>query len=156
MKKKIRQGIFNGAIVALFLTACNLQATPTEPPVDIAGTIAVELASQMMTQTVEAYTPTSQPTPSATPTLAVTETPPAPATTSIPKVVGNAPCYVKPGGALTSNISDTKRVDLLGIGSVPGWYVIRNPYFYTPCWIRAENLRLESDFDLSAYPTMTP
>jgi hypothetical protein len=157
MQKKVRQALFNSVIAALFLSACNLQATPTAPPVDIAGTVAVQLAFQMQTQTVAAYTPTAPPTPSAPPTLAATETPPAPSATSIPVViVDKAPCYAKPGGVLTSNINAPKKVKLLGVGSVPGWYVILNPYFYSPCWIKAENLRLESDFDLSAYPTITP
>jgi len=76
----------------------------------------------------------------------------------MPKVVGPAPCYTGPGPGyeLTSNISDFKDVEMIGVGSVPGWYVIKNPYFYSACWIATENLKLEVDFNLSAYPTITP
>jgi hypothetical protein len=163
MQQKIRQVIFNGIIMTLILSACSLQATPTAPPVDIAGTIAVQLASQMLTQTVAAYSPTPPPTPSATPTIELTATPSVPAGTSIPMVVAlpgsdAVSCYAGPNtsGPLTSHINTPKKVEFLGVGSVPGWYVIRNPYFRSPCWIKVENLQLGSDFDISAYPTIKP
>ncbi len=49
-----------------------------------------------------------------------------------------------------------KNVEMVGVGSVPGWYVIINPYFRSRCWIAAENLILDPSFDVSAYPTITP
>jgi len=142
--------------VLLLLVAC--AGEPTPPPVDTVGTIAAQMASMMLTQTVAAYSPTPLP---ATSTPVFTETPtlePTPAVTKRPEVIGFSPCYTGPGSSypLVSNISDTKRVDLIGIGSVPGWYVIKNPYFNSPCWISVEDLKIFSDIDLSAYPTITP
>ncbi|MFN8413127.1 MAG: hypothetical protein U0Z26_12140 [Anaerolineales bacterium] len=141
------------------MAGCTPQATPI-PTVDTISTIAVQLASQMLTQTVAAYSPTPLP-PTVTPTLAMTDTStpnPEPVATKKPEVVGAAPCYAGPGSsyALVSNISDTKKVELIGIGSVSGWYIIKNPYFNSPCWISAENLRIASDNDLSGFPTITP
>jgi hypothetical protein len=57
---------------------------------------------------------------------------------------------------LISNLPSTKKVEFIGVGSVPGWYVIKNPYFNSPCWIPTENLELGDGFDVSVYPTITP
>ena len=135
--------------------------TATPPPVDIAGTIAVQLASSMMTQTVAAYSPTPPPaTDTPVPTVvAITDTPEYVATKR-PQVrnATKAPCWL--GGPasnkLSDNISDYKVVDLLGVGSIPGWYVIRDPYNHGTCWISAKDLVLTSDIDISKYPVMTP
>lgn len=69
-----------------------------------------------------------------------------------------APCYQGPGPTypLTSQISSYKAVEFVGIGSVPGWYVIINPYFRSQCWIEAKNLVIDPSFDVSAYPTIKP
>lgn len=134
--------------------------TPTPVPADVVGTRAAELAVSMMTQTAAAYSPTPPPvTPTLTPTPEpVTPTETVYVATKRPEVEGFAPCWTGPGPnyTLISNISDAKRVDLLGIGNVEGWYIIRNPYFNNPCWIAAEHLQIFSDIDLSAYPIMTP
>lgn len=147
-------------LITTLLTACTPQAVPT-PTVDVIGTRSVELASMMLTQTVAAYSPTPLPSPTFTATPAYTETPtlmPTPAVTVMPKVKGKSPCYTGPGPsyALTSNISDFKDVQMVGVGSVPGWYVIINPYFHSQCWIAAEYLILDPSFNVSAYPTITP
>ena len=153
-------------LIATLLTACAPQATPTQT-VDVVGTRSVELASMMLTQTVAAYSPTPQPSPTFTVTPAFTETPtqpPAPVVTVMPKVMeGNgaesAPCYLGPSpdiNKLSSFISSYKDVQMVGVGSVPGWYVIIDPYFYSQCWIAAENLDLDPNFDPSVYPTITP
>ena len=137
------------------LTACTPKATPT--PVDLVGTRSAELAASMLTQTVAAYSPTPLPataTPAFTDTPAPTQTP---AATSVPKVTGSSPCYTGPATTypLVSNISDTKLVEIVGVSNVPGWYVIMNPYFHTKCWIAAEHLILDPNFDASVFPTMT-
>lgn len=142
----------------MFLAACAPKPEPA-PAVDTVGTMAAELASAMLTQTAAAASPTPEP-PTITPTPATTDTPtpePTPEATSIPVVVGNSPCYMGPGNnyPLVSNITDTKEVTLIGISNVPGWYVIENPYFGSQCWISAEHLKIESDFDVTAYPTVT-
>ncbi len=156
MKKLIFQTISFLFILAA-LAACVPQATPP-PTVDTIGTIAVQLASQMQTQTAAAYSPTSPPA-TDTPIPTATETVvPTPASTAIPQVVGRSPCYTGPGSTypLTSNISDTKLVEIVGVGSVDGWYVITNPYFGSTCWISSDYLKLDPNSDFSNLPVVSP
>jgi hypothetical protein len=152
-------------LVATLLTACAPTPAPV-PTVDVAGTMAVELASMMLTQTVAAYSPTPLPSPTFTATPVITETPTlplAPVETVMPKVMevsgaDAAPCYLGPNvdlNKLSSFISSYKDVQMVGVGNVPGWYVIINPYNRGQCWIEAKNLILDPSFDVSAYPTVT-
>lgn len=162
MKVKFHRFAILALITSLLAAGCGAPAEAV-PTVDAIGTLSADLASVMLTQTAMAYSPTP-PAPTATPIPLETATPTAepasaePVATSMPEVIGFSPCYTGPGEtyALTSNISDTKKVELIGVGSVPGWYVIENPYFWSPCWIRAEHLKIESDVDLSAFPVISP
>jgi hypothetical protein len=141
---------------AVLLASCASQATP--PPVDAMGTAVAQAAYALMTQTAAAASPTPPPTatftpvPTDTPTLTPTSGP------HRPTVLNNAACWFGPGPQypLESHISTGKRVDLLGVGSVSGWYIIMNPYFHKPCWVQAEDLQIEPGTDLSQYPVMTP
>jgi hypothetical protein len=121
--------------------------------------MAAQMASEMLTQTVAAYSPTPLP---ATATIVPTETPTPEATKDLSSriIVVNkqAACWFGPGPsyALESYISDTKKVELLGVGSVAGWYVIMNPYFHQACWIAAEDVDIPSYLDTSLLPVITP
>jgi len=147
-----------GIVIILINGACAPEATP--PPVDIMGT-AAQLAMVMLTQTVEAYSPTSPP-PTETATPSFTDTPlVTPESTKPPKRPGTTEftgCWTGPGPAYTliSNIDPKKYVDVIGIGSEPGWYVIRNPYFHNPCWIEIAHLKVDPKMDFSVFPVMTP
>lgn len=154
-----------GLAAATFLSACAPQA-PATPTVDIIGTTAAQLAAQMLTQTAAAIPPTPLP-PTETPTPLPTETPSAPTEKPVldpPSVITFAGCWAGPGDTYTliSNIDPSIRksgrqvVTLLGVASIPGWYIIRNPYFNNPCWIQAENLQLDPRMNLADYPVMTP
>ena len=148
-----------GFAVTLIGTACTPQATST--PVDSIGTTAAQLAMVMLTQTAGAYSPTPLP-PTETPTPSFTQTPViAPSNTKPPKRPGTTEftgCWTGPGPTykLISNIDPKKYVDVIGIGSVPGWYVIRNPYFHNPCWIEIAHLNVDPNMDFSVFPVMTP
>ncbi|WKZ38083.1 MAG: hypothetical protein QY332_09080 [Anaerolineales bacterium] len=150
-------------LIATIIAACAPQAAT--PPVDIVGTRAAELAVVMLTQTAGAVTPTPLP-PTATETPSFTETPAGPPTEKpVPKpaaVIVFAGCWTGPGEnyTLISNVDPGTRgrqnVVILGVGSEPGWIVIRNPYFNNPCWIRVENLEIDPIMDMSQFPPMTP
>jgi hypothetical protein len=137
--------------------ACAPKATP--PPGDDMATTVARFAFDMLTQTAAA----ASPTPTVTPTPNPTETP-APVTPTsedfgrMPMTLSYAGCWFGPGPtfSLDSNISKGKGVELLGIGNVPGWYIIRNPYFHSPCWIQASDLKIFEGTDLTKYPVMTP
>jgi len=147
-------------IIAAILTAfaCAPKATP--PPVDTVGTMAAKLASGFLTLTVAAYSPTplpatETPIPTSTATLPPTKDP----TKNMITVVKFTSCYrggPGPGHVLQSNINVPKQVELLGIGSVPGWYIIMGPYFYTPCWVAADAVTIDPDVDMTRFPVMTP
>jgi len=155
MNSLTRYLITCGFIVCVSLSACAAKPTPTGPSeADQIGTRAAELAASFLTGTAAAASPTPQPTLTPEPTATETLTP-TPAVVKPPKITGFAPCYVKPSidAVLTSNISDSKVVELLAIGSIPGWYKILNPYFHTACWVQAEHLVLDPNMDLSGIPT---
>jgi hypothetical protein len=146
-------------ILISLLALCACSREPTPPPVDLAGTLAMQLASEMLTQTVAAYSPTPPPaTATAVPTETPTVEPTKDASIKTVTVVVHTGCYIGPGESytLTSYINVPKKVELLGIGSVPGWYVIKNPYFNSPCWVAAEAVELDPNMDLSVFPTITP
>jgi hypothetical protein len=119
------------------------------------------MAVLMLTQTVEAYSPTPPP-PTETPTPSFTDTPAVTSTRTPPPrrpiVTEFTGCWQGPGPKYTliSNIDIRKYVDVIGIGSEPGWYVIRNPYFHNPCWIEIAHLKVGPNMDFSAFPVMTP
>ncbi len=149
------------SLAGFVLNACLPRSkTNITPTVDIIGTTAAQLASLMLTQTSAAYTPTPLPV-TDTPIPQFTDTPtlePTPAVTSIPKISGTTACYAGPGSSygLVSNLSDTEEVIVVGVGSIPGWYVIENPYYGSLCWVSAQNLTIGPDFDVSGLPVINP
>jgi hypothetical protein len=156
MAHQFKSKILTLLLLVLFTAGCAPQATPT--PVDAIGTIAAQLASQMLTQTAAAYSPTPFPA-TDTPVPTASETMiPTPVETAIPQVIGKSPCYAGPGESygLVSYISDTKEVEVLGLGNTPGWYVIVNHYYGSPCWISAEFLAVDPNSDFSNLPVFTP
>jgi hypothetical protein len=156
MNLRLRHLITSGLTLCVLLSACAPAATPTGPSqADQISTRAAELVSLMLTATVAAYSPTSPPTFTPEPTATATIEP-SPAVIFPPSIKnGPAACYVKPStsSVLTSNITDTKEVQLLAISSTPGWYKIKNPYFNSPCWVDADHLFIDPNMDLSAIPT---
>lgn len=141
----------------LALTACSSEPTP--PPVDVVGTMAAQMASDMLTQTVAAYSPTPPPaTATSIPTETMTPEPTKDASIKIVTVVNHTACWFGPGESygLESYINVPKKVELLGVGSVPGWYIIKNPYFNAPCWVPVEDVELDPNMDITVFPAMTP
>ena len=144
-----------GILMLCFSAACSgPQTTPTPVDSSMATNIALGVIVAQ-SQTAQALPPS--------PTATETQTPiPSPTFTSAPTqqpVVKNyAQCWFGPGQAyrLESNIEAGEVVEFLAVGTIPGWYIIRNPYFHQPCWIQAENLSLDPAFDFGQFPMMTP
>lgn len=147
------------AIVVLAIAAACAPRPTTPSPSDLATSVAAAAVS-IMAQTAAAATPTAPSTMTATPAPTDTAMPSFTNTPSHgnPLILNFAGCYFGPGPTYTleSNISKGKRVELLGVGSEPGWYIIRNPYFHRPCWIAAENLGIDPGINTAALPVMTP
>lgn len=158
MNLRHRTRLCIGLAFLLNVTACRPEATPAA--VDGAATLAVQLASLMLTQTAVAASPTplpatatETPSPADTPTTEPTKSP-----VKRPAIRAFTGCYYGPGleYGLDSNIAENKKVQIVGIGSVPGWYVIINPYFHKQCWVSANDLEIDPNMDLSTLPVMTP
>lgn len=154
----MKKNIFIALLINLIflMTACAPQANAT-PTVDVVGTMAIELVFMMQTQTALAASPTpvpviDTPIPTETPTLEPTKD----ATIDIITIIRNVECRTGPGEnyALTSNLLPSERVWLMGIGSTPGWYVIENPYFGSPCWVPEDAVELDPAMDISIFPTI--
>jgi len=152
-----------GLSVIWVAMACAPKATPTPPIADAVSTAVFQTVYAPLTQTAVAVPSDTLSPPTATVTLTpvFTETPTSAASRQPlkrPVVLVFAGCWLGPGPKYTliSNISAKKYVELLGIGNVPGWYIIKNPYFHRPCWMEAVNLKLDPALDLSKYPVMTP
>ena len=143
-------------LVAIFIsTACAPQATP--PVVDRQATNIAMGVAVAKTQTAQAPTATQTTTPTSTP-LPPTATP-TKGPVQPPVVVGFANCWLFGPGysySLDSHIKSGKQVQIIGVGSVSGWYIIINPYYGTTCWIQAASLNIDPNMDLSQIPMMTP
>ncbi|HUI88419.1 MAG TPA: hypothetical protein VLX61_06805 [Anaerolineales bacterium] len=145
---------FVGLLVILISAACSFKAT-LSPAEQMATNIAMGV-SVAQSKTAEAPTPRPSGTPTKTPVLAT------PTATSQPLqppvVVRLTACWFGPGPTYNteSSITQGQSVELLGVGSLPGWYIIRNPYFLQPCWIQAADLSIDPRMNLSQLPVMTP
>src|SRR5512143_2782460 len=137
-------------ILALLAGACAPKPAPPAP--DEMSTAVAALAITFLTRTAAAASPTPTitltPPPTDTPTPDVTATP----AHLQPIVVNFAGCFYGPGPTYTleSNIKQGKRVELLGVGSQAGWYIIRNPYFHKPCWIAASDIQIDPGVNTAA------
>jgi len=142
-------------ILALHLTAACSSPQPTPTFADSMATSIALGVIAARSQTAEALppSPTATATQTPTPLPTFTGTP-----TQQPVVTRLAACWFGPGPAyrMESSIKEGEVVELLAVGTVPGWYIIRNPYFQQPCWIQAENLSLDPAFDPSPFPLVTP
>ncbi len=147
------------AIVLIVALAACAPRPPTPSAEDMAATVQA-VAFTLLTQTAAAASPTPSPTETATPLPTDTPTPNVTVTPehSLPITTNFAGCYFGPGDTFTleSNIKKGKRVELLGVGSEPGWYIIRNPYFHRPCWIAATDLKIDAGVNIADLPVMTP
>ena len=156
MTPRFLRPVIIGLVVILLSSACATSSTPS-PADQQATNIAVGVAAAR-TKTASAPTATRTATPTYTPSPTITPTKPP----AKPPVVSTfASCWWGPWSQdttyhLESNIEAGEQVQIVGVGSVPGWYIIINPYFYQRCWIKAADLSVDPNMDLSTIPQMTP
>ena len=151
MYKKIwQQNTFGLALLAALL-ACNLpagvmnpilEATSTAQPA-AAATIALVPATETPTP-AQAATNTSLPSPTPTP--------------QNPLVIIAALCWEGPGAIyeVVSAVKVGERVELLGRGSISGWWVIKNPIYRDPCWLPENTLQIDPGYNLSNLKVFSP
>ena len=67
-------------------------------------------------------------------------------------------CWRGPGPAyeVVSALKISTRVEIIGKGSISGWWIVRNPIYHDPCWVMASAIRIDPGFDLSSLPIIFP
>jgi len=148
-----------GLTAVLLATACQPKATPSP---GVLETAVAQAAFDLLTQTAAAASPTPPP-PTSTQTPSATDTPTEEPTSEegprLPQTIIYATCGLggpEPEYTHETSVKKGKGVDLLGVGSLPGYVVIRDPYFHRPCWMAIADLKFFPGTDLTTYPIMTP
>jgi hypothetical protein len=118
-----------------------------------ASTLKVQTSVQPLPQPPQADTPIPQ---------ADTPIPTETATPGDPLVLQSTLCWVGPGAQyeVVSALKEGERVPLLGKGSIPDWWIVKNPIYRDPCWARASDLQVDPGVNVAAlqvyYPPPTP
>ncbi len=157
-----RRFVFRCIVVvaaASMLWACNLPGATNGN--DAAATTVVQTISALQTnlagsQTAAAGAP--PPIATALPAVAPSLTPAPLPTASNPVVSITALCWQGPGNAyeVVSSVKAGVEVEVLGVGSNVGWFVIKNPTYGDRCWIEAKNLKLDPNFVTAGLQVYNP
>jgi hypothetical protein len=147
-----------GVALLLATSACNLPSSSGPPDVGatmIAATVAV-LQTNAAASATAAVTPSPVPSeaPTPTPYLSPTATPePQP-----PVVNKLSLCYTGPGPVypVVSSVKEGTQVDILGVGSTVGWFVIENPTYHDRCWLEAGNLQIDPNLNVAGLKVYNP
>lgn len=159
MRRHIGLGILVVPGVALLLWGCNLPAGQGADGSQV--TLMVQTISALQTiQAASQIAAANMPPPSATPEPVAPPTAtlaPIP-TASNPVVNVLALCWTGPGNAypVVSSVKAGTEVQVLGVGSKVGWFVIKNPTYGDRCWIEAKNLTLDPYFSTAGMQVFNP
>lgn len=159
MSQLIRRSAPAVLMVVVAILACNY---PTQTPTPDVG--ATFVAGTLTALAPGSSTPQSASTAMDTSTAVATDTslPSSTPTVGNPVVIHDALCSAGPGSVyeVVSSVKTGTSVELMGVGSIPGWYIINNPIYHDPCWIAAANLQIDPGYNLSSlkifYPPSTP
>jgi hypothetical protein len=147
----MKRYVFLFFVVILILQACNLPASapPTDIPVAPSAESVATAADIPQTQS-ETPTVTSEP--------AATDTPSSTATPQNPLVLRDTLCWVGPGNKyeVVSAVKAQTRIELIGRGTVDGWWVIVNPIYKDACWLQSADVQIEPGFDTSKLKLIDP
>ena len=149
-------------LLAALLGACNLPGGGKEQ-VKAQDTVATWVAASLTAQAAPAPLPSATAMPAESATLPPTATEALPtATPQNPLVLAATLCWEGPGAQyeVVSALKGGERVELIGQGSIAGWWIVNNPIYHDPCWAQAKDLQIEPGYDTSAlkiyYPPPTP
>lgn len=156
--------ITSSLLLVFLLGACNLPGGGEETE-EARDTVATWAALTLTAQAALAPIPSATPVPEAnattTPTPTATEALPT-ATPQNPLVLETTLCWQGPGAQyeVVSALKKGERVELIGQGSLSGWWIVDNPIYHDPCWAQAKDLLIEPGFNTSGletyYPPPTP
>ncbi|MFL7871953.1 MAG: hypothetical protein AB8I58_24200 [Anaerolineales bacterium] len=143
-------------VLCLLATACNLPSTTNTPTPETQPEVPVQSPSETPTPDLVLAPFTDTPLPTETPLPSATPTP------GNPLVLRATLCWVGPGAQydVVSALKEGERVELIGKGSIPDWWIVRNPIYKDPCWVQAQDLQIEPGYNISGletyYPPPTP
>ena len=151
-----------GVLLVIAILACNINNPKNSTQPNLELTITAQALS--IQQTSQAQAPLQAP-----PAAGITETPApvtsptnttvaASATPQSPQVINSTLCWVGPGTKyeVVSSLNAGETVEVIGRGSIPDWFIIRNPRYHDPCWVQANALKLDASFDINALQVFTP
>ena len=142
-------------LIIVAILACNYPSvTPTQDLMvtQVAATLTALAPGISVQPSMATFTGTTIPIPANTVPPSITPTP------ENPVVIHDALCNAGPGDVyeVVSSVKTGTQVELIGVGSVSGWYIINNPIYHDPCWIAAANLKIDPGFNLSTLRVFNP
>lgn len=145
-------------VVVLLLSACNMPGTKEQTPDLVATWVAATLTSVGAPVPVATATPNPPAFPTASQLPKPSDTSMPPATPQNPLVLETILCWKGPGSQyeVVSALKKDERVELIGQGSIAGWFIVNNPIYHDPCWAQAAYLQIEPGYNTYALPIYTP
>ena len=147
--------------IALFLIillgACNLPGAQEETPEMVASQVAETLTAFVVSVPISTSTPEPEELASSTPLATSTELMPT-STPQNPLVLQTILCWKGPGDPyeVVSALKTGERVELIGEGSIAGWWIVDNPIYHDPCWAQAVYIQIEPGYNTASLPIYTP
>ena len=145
-------------LLVITILACNANDLNPAPQLNLELTITAQALSIQQTSQAQA-SPTVEATETSTPIPSPTNTVIAPsATPQSPTVINSTLCWLGPGDKyeVVSSLNKSQPVEVIGRGSIEGWFIIRNPRYNDPCWVQARDLQLDASFDVNALQLYNP
>jgi hypothetical protein len=154
-----------GVLIAFFTLGCNISIDTSSGSPNLELTAAVQALAIQQTQAAQAAA--NPPTPVIIVVTATQEAAAAPASTNTaepapapqqPEVVNSTLCWIGPGDKyeVVSSLSKGQFVELLGRGSIKGWFIINNPIYNDPCWVQDFDLKVDPGLDLASLEVIYP
>ncbi len=141
-------------LFAGLLTGCELPgaATPDYIATSIAATVAARAEIATPSGTPAAADSSSAPPPT------ITLTPTQTATPQNPIVLRDALCFLGPGDPyeVVSSIKAGTPLELVGRGSLAGWWIVRNLLYPNPCWIAAQYIQIDPNTNIACLQIFDP
>jgi hypothetical protein len=139
------------------ILACNLPSTAPTATLDLPATWVAATLTALGPGASAPNLATAVPD-TATPLPTNTLPPSATSTPAKPVVIRDSLCSEGPGSVyvVVSSIKTGTQVELIGRGSVIGWYIIDNPIYHDPCWIPEASLQIDPSFNVSALKIFVP
>jgi uncharacterized protein YgiM (DUF1202 family) len=161
--RNMKAPLLAGLLLVITILACNINKPDpsTLPNLELTITAqaqSIQQTSQVQAQPVVVFTETQAPVSesaniSPTNTIAA-----ASATPQSPQVINSTLCWVGPGTKyeVVSSLSRGETVEVIGRGSTAGWLIIRNPRYNDPCWVSANDLKVDASLNLNSLKIFDP